>query len=207
MSCPGFEKLIDYLDGALGKDETAAITDHLASGCAQCAADRNWYERVRAVAAADDSVPPPLWVFKRGVRVFDSESARTRRSASPGHVVATLVFDSMFRLGAAGIRSGDAFNRQLLYRAGDYSVDVQVSSSSGMSAALMGQILDERASGFGSVSNLTWELVHDGRVVGSAVTNKFGEFAVDGLDQGQYELRIQAREGGIIVSGLPVRFE
>src|SRR5215470_18852765 len=134
MPCPGFEKLIDYLDGALSEGETAAISEHLASGCVGCAADRNWYERTRTLAATDDSVLPPHWVLKRGLRVFGSESARTSRSPSPGHVVATLVYDSMFRLGAAGIRTGDALNRQLLYRAGDYSVDVQVSSSSGMSA-------------------------------------------------------------------------
>src|SRR5215831_5655134 len=142
MPCPGFEKLIDYLDGALSEGETAAISEHLASGCAKCTADRNWYERARTLAATDDSILPPHWVLKRGLRVFESESTRASRSASPGHVVATLLYDSMFRLGAAGIRSGDALNRQLLYRAGDYSVDVQVSRSGGLFAGLMGQILD-----------------------------------------------------------------
>src|SRR5262252_6376739 len=127
MPCPGFAELIDYLDGVLSKDETAAISEHLASGCAECAADRNWYERVRSLAATDDSVPPPLWVLKRGIRVFDSAWKQVPRGTSSGRVVAALVYDSMFKLGAAGVRSADAFNRQLLYRAAGYSVDVQLS--------------------------------------------------------------------------------
>jgi hypothetical protein len=207
MPCPGFAVLIDYLDGALSKDETAAISEHLASGCVECAADRNWYERVRSLAAADDSVLPPLWVLKRGLRVFDLARAQVPRSSSSGHLIASLVYDSMFKLGAAGVRSADAFNRQLLYRAAGYSVDVQLSRSAGARAGVVGQILDERAAGFGSVSSLSWELIRGDRLIGSAVTNKFGEFGVDGLDEGEYELRIQAHEGSIVLSGVPVRFE
>ena len=207
MPCPGFAELIDYLDGALSKEQTAAIAEHLAAGCANCAADRNWYERVRLLAATDDSVPPPLWVLKRGLRVFDSEWKKVPRSAASGHVIASLVYDSMFKLGAAGVRSADAFNRQLLYRAAGYSVDVQLSRFAGSRAGLAGQILDDRGAGFESVTNLNWELIQGEQLIGSAVTNKFGEFGVDGLEEGEYELRIQSHEGNIILSGLPVRFE
>ena len=80
MSCPGFERIIDYLDGQLAPALAVEVAAHVAAGCGRCAADLAWYERVKSVAAADDSVEPPPWVLKRAVRLFETTRARARAS-------------------------------------------------------------------------------------------------------------------------------
>jgi len=59
MRCPAFEQVIDYLDGKLTPAEAGHVAAHLAGDCAACAETRTWYERVREIAAGDESVAPP----------------------------------------------------------------------------------------------------------------------------------------------------
>src|SRR6185503_20769842 len=40
MTCPGFQQLLDYLDGRLDRSASDAVSAHLASGCNQCDGDR-----------------------------------------------------------------------------------------------------------------------------------------------------------------------
>src|SRR5207247_391309 len=70
MKCPAFEELIDYLDGRLEGRRAEVVGAHLATACESCAGDRQWYERVRAVAGADSSFDPPAWVVKRAIKTF-----------------------------------------------------------------------------------------------------------------------------------------
>src|ERR1051325_1393787 len=103
MKCPAFEQVIDYLDGKLTPAEAGRISAHLSGDCAACAETRTWYERVREVAASDNTVEPPAWVFKRSPRIFDT-ARRPRLVERIGEAVARLVFDSFARPQLAGIR-------------------------------------------------------------------------------------------------------
>ena len=62
MDCPGFARVIDYLDGQLKRELAVEVAAHIAAGCSRCEADYEWYEHVKTVAAADDTVEPPPWV-------------------------------------------------------------------------------------------------------------------------------------------------
>ena len=207
MKCPGFEKLIDYLDGRLQTEAADLVASHLASGCEQCAADRHWYEAVTTVAAGDDSTEPPPWVLKRALNLFDSN----RKSGSLGErisqAIAGLVFDSMARPAMVGIRSAEAANRQLMYRAGDYSIDVQVMTADQPRAEVIGQVLRRSEMRFESVGGLSLELKCEGDVIKSTTTNDLGEFTLSGIYFGEYDLEVKTPEGAITVVGLPVTFE
>ena len=48
MKCPGFEQLVDYLDGKLTPAGAEQFAAHLAAGCADCAENR----RVKEAPAA-----------------------------------------------------------------------------------------------------------------------------------------------------------
>jgi hypothetical protein len=204
MKCPSFERLIDYLDNRLPDSEAAGVATHLATSCAACAESRDWYQQVRSVAASDDSVEPPPWVLKRAVRIFDTQRHRPKLVARLGQAIASLVFDSFAHPALAGVRSTETANRQLLYRAGDYSIDLQIVPSEHTRADLIGQVLRESDPTFESVSGLKLGIARGDKIVFSAVTGEMGEFKVSGMEQGVYDLRVELSEGSITVPDLPV---
>lgn len=204
MKCPSFERLIDYLDSLLPEAEATAVATHLATNCTACAETRDWYQQVHTVAKTDDSVEPPAWVVKRALRLFETEGHRPGLVARLGQAMASLVFDSFSRPALAGVRSTETANRQLLYSAGDYSIDLQIVPSDDAHADMIGQLLRENEATFESVSGLKLEIERGGKVLFSVITDEMGEFRVSGIAQGTYDLRVELPEGSITVSDLPV---
>jgi len=203
MTCPGFEQLLDYFDGRLDRDAAASVATHLALGCGQCDGDRAWYQQLKVVAASDDSIEPPPWVLKRAVRLFNAPRVWMNVGARAGRVVASLIFDSLREPTLAGVRSSGVEGRQLLYRADDYSIDVQVAASLSR-AELTGQVLREGELMFESVAGLQLELMRNGGTIYSAVTNYRGEFTIPAVDFGSYDLRVDLNEASITIVGLPI---
>lgn len=201
MHCPAFEQLVDLLDGRLAPAPAAAVERHVALGCLQCGEDVAWYGRVKLVAASDDSVEPPPWVLKRALRIFDTQPG-ARSLAS--RVIASLVFDSLRRPGLAMSRSIGVEDRQLMYEAEPYSIDLQVASLDQARADLSGQILRRDELMFESVAGLSLDLAREGCPVLSTVTNDRGEFRVGALACGNYDLKIEARDVSITIIGLPI---
>jgi hypothetical protein len=135
-------------------------------------------------------------------------SAATRSSGKLierlGQLVAALVFDSAAQPSVAGARSIGGADRQMLYRAETYHIDLQFAAGDGERAALTGQILRDGEFEFESVAGLELSLLREGRRVSSTLTNRFGEFSIAQLEHGHYDLRIEAAEFSITVVGLPV---
>jgi hypothetical protein len=92
----------------------------------------------------------------------------------------------------------------LLYRVGDYSVDLQIATSAESRGDLIGQVLRDGEVAFDSVAGLKLELAAEGRPSRSTVTDQMGEFAINKIDCGVYELRIEMPEGSVTIPGLPV---
>jgi len=201
MHCPAFEQLVDLLDGRLAPAPAAAVERHVALGCIQCGEDVAWYGRAKLVAASDDSVEPPPWVLKRALRIFDTQPG-ARSLAS--RVIASLVFDSLRRPALAMSRAIGVEDRQLMYEAEPYSIDLQVASLDQARADLTGQILRRGELMFESVSGLSLDLAREGCPVLSTVTNDRGEFRVTAIDCGNYDLKIEARDVSITIIGLPI---
>lgn len=204
MTCPGFEQLIDYLDGRLERKANESVATHLALGCGHCDADRSWFQKVKLVAASDDFIEPPPWVVKRALRLFNTSPVRTSVAARVGRVVASLVFDSLNGRALAGVRSEGVEGRQLLYRAEHVSIDVQLTVSDQMRTELTGQILREGELMFESVAGLQIELMRNGRPILSTLTNDRGEFTIHSIECGIYELRADVGEARITILGLPI---
>src|SRR5690349_20188874 len=62
--------------GGLEGEDLRRVEAHLATGCAQCARDRAWVERVVGLARGDRSVNPPPHVLARAKRIGASQSAQ-----------------------------------------------------------------------------------------------------------------------------------
>jgi hypothetical protein len=204
MTCPGFEQLLDYLDRRTDATTAQSVASHLMLGCRQCEGDQEWYQQVRLIAATDESIEPPPWVLKRALRLFNAARVRTSIGALVGRVVASLVFDSSSRPAPAGARSAGVEGRQLLYRADEYSIDLQVAASNHTSAEVTGQILREGEFMFESVACLQLDLMRDGGTILSTFTNRRGEFTISAIDFGSYDLRVDLNEASITIVGLPI---
>src|SRR6185295_4634470 len=113
----------------------------------------------------------------RAVRIFQTQRDRPKLAARPklaqriGQAVASLVFDSFARPALAGVRSTETTNRQLLYRAGDYSIDLQIAPAERAKAELIGQALKEGETSFESVAGLKLEITSGDKLVCSTVTD------------------------------------
>jgi hypothetical protein len=202
MTCPAFERLIDHLDGRLEAAAADTVAAHLASDCEQCISDQSWYESVRRVTAGDDSIEPPPWVLKRAIKVFDG-ARRRRLTRRLGDFIATLVFDSSKGPAFAGARVTEAAAHQLLYRADDFNIDLLLTSLD-QRGELRGQILREDEFQFESTARIGIELVGEDERVYSAETNGFGEFTIESIEAGLYDLRVDAGELTITVVGLAI---
>jgi hypothetical protein len=204
MNCPSFENLIAYMDGETAGVVSEAFLAHLAAGCPKCAADSAWYESIKTIAASDDTVDAPQWVLKRAVRLFERQTTPGNITAAFGCLVASLVFDSLARPALAGARTLAATDRQLLYQANHYSIDLQLAAVNENCTQVSGQILRQGEFKFESVCGLKLNLLSEGRTVLSTMTNQFGEFSIVALESGAYDLQIETDEISITVAGLPV---
>ncbi|MEN3335421.1 MAG: hypothetical protein V7641_4786 [Blastocatellia bacterium] len=204
MKCPGFERLLDYLDGRLAGEDAQVVAAHLEGGCKRCAENREWLERVRAIAASDDRSAPPLWVLQRARHLFDSQTVRAGALDRLGRLVAALIFDSLTPAAVYGVRLAQSGNRQLVYRADLYSVDLQIASAHPAAANLIGQVLRQGEAGFQSVARLSLELIRENQIVGSTYTNAVGQFAFNGIECGEYDLQVKAHGATIIIAPLPI---
>ncbi len=201
MNCPPFENLIAYLEGETEKREVQA---HLDSRCSKCEANRAWYERVKNITASDDTVEPPPWVLRRAIKLFETPGRRENRVKQLGRVFAALVFDSFASAHLAGARSAVAAERQVLYRAENYSLDLQLAAAGETRREISGQILRDGEFKFESVAGVELTLIREGQSILSTKTNKFGEFSLVLMERGDYDLHIQTREISITVVGLPI---
>jgi hypothetical protein len=203
MKCLKFASLIDYLDDRLDVRAGAVVAAHIAGGCPECSRTRQWYLSVRAIAASDDCIDPPAWVVKRAIRLFSSARAPSTIDKVK-QLIASLVFDSLSRPVTAGVRLTESSVRQLLYRADAYSIDLQIAPREEAAAALHGQVLREGETRFDSVSNLRIELADGDRILHSVLTNEMGEFELEQVAHGDYELRIGIREAVLIIPQLVI---
>ena len=204
MNCPAFEHLLDYHDCRLASTAAETVAAHFAAGCGKCEADQVWYQQVKLIAASDDSVEPPPWILKRAIRIFDARGNRASVARRATQLVASLLFDSLQRFVPVGARSTGVEGRQLLYQAENYSIDLQVALLDQSHAELTGQILREGELRFESVTGLQLELIHDGGTILSTVTNDRGEFRVEAVNFGSYDLRLDASDASITIVGLPI---
>ncbi len=210
MKCPDIDRLVMHLNGQLTDLEASRIAAHLDSGCEACLANRDWYENVYALASSDESKEPPPWVLRRALKIFDGPREQAPFIERLGRAVASLIFDSFAEPQTAGVRSTETANRQLLYRAGDYHIDLQIAPSTGAGVTavdLLGQILREGETRFESVRGLRLELVDrkaGGKSVSHTTTDEMGGFAFSEVEPGAYDLQVEMYGSSITVSDLRI---
>jgi hypothetical protein len=198
------EQLLDLAQGRAGAALADQIQAHLASGCARCQANWNWIQKVAWLAATDDSLEPPQWVLERAVRLFQAYGPEPKPSRLK-RLVASLVFDSLAQMQPVGIRQTAQAERQFLYQAGDWDVDLlfEAGDEPGM-ISITGQVLSSSAA-IQELDGIPVHLGQAGKILISTVTDRLGEFTFDHVPSGTYELSLELHGQQLWIEHLDVK--
>jgi hypothetical protein len=130
----------DFVRGVSESETKANIETHLARGCSDCRATSDVWNQVQTMGPNEQAYTPP----ESAVRTVKLEFAASN-SQEQASVLANLLFDTFAQPLTAGIRSGAAVARQLVYEAEGLTVDLRLESQSLSGKTLVvGQVLDQR---------------------------------------------------------------
>jgi hypothetical protein len=155
----------------------ARVAQHLEAGCAQCEQTLRLWSVLLSVAEQEAASRPPSSVIDEETRRKPARLARTL-----GERIATgvaLVFDSFRQPELAGVRSAGASPRQLLYKAGRYTIKVQVEPGSASDRlCIVGQILDDEDPA-AALRDIAVRAMRGPRTLRRTHTNRMGEFHLE----------------------------
>lgn len=177
----------DFVRGFEGC-EHRQMQSHLASACRDCTRIHKTWKQVRTVAFRETLYTPPA----HATRMAKLEFARTFSTASDSGVFARLTFDTFAKPALAGIRSGAAAARQMLYETEAVAIDLRFDHLSAPKLTqVTGQILHKREP-YGAIANAAVTVwTSKGQPIAEAITNDFGEFRLQFESQDGLKLSIQ----------------
>jgi hypothetical protein len=187
-----FSLIADIAEGRRVPDVDAQA--HLDT-CPACAADLAWLARTMTAMRADTSEEPGARAVGDVKALF---RARVPRPASPLSAIAALLhFDSARAVPAFGLRTGGTTERQLIFSAGPYDVDLRVTST-GDRYTVAGQLLGNILAGPGQ-AEITGPADAD-----HAELSPESEFVFRPLRPGTYSLTIRFDEQLIVLRNVEI---
>ena len=165
---------VDFVRKIADPATTSAMEQHLAEACPNCFKSMQIWRFVMDETQQLSRMEPPQ-------SSTDAVKASFRlRNVVPfpsGKLdLATLQFDSDRQPLIAGVRSGHASARQLLYKSGTVCIDMRMQPTPGTeSIVLIGQLLDSMRPGHG-IGGIPVSLLSRGDTVSRKQTNQDGEF-------------------------------
>ena len=171
------EDWADFTRNVADSDRRAAMQRHLEEGCQQCAELHDGLEAVQAAAAADARYEPPPGTVRQAKAL-----CKFQEPVSPfawALETVKLLFDSQLAPLAAGVRSLQEGQRNLLFGIGDTVIDLQIAPGRNPQHwEIIGQITAPSHLA-GSNARQPVTLRGRGLSVAGATTNKRGEFLLE----------------------------
>jgi anti-sigma factor RsiW len=169
-------ELTDLIEGRLTPAAQGAARAHI-EGCARCARDLGWLERVISLMRDDDREEPPARVAAAITRAF--EARKLPPQMAPIRLVAALSFDSAFAAPAA--RRGASHERQLVFLAADVALDLRLIPA-GANWKVAGQVVGGATGGQVELRGASANA--------NATLSQLGEFALPAIPAGTYALTL-----------------
>jgi len=175
---------------------------HLKEGCQRCQETVSMWQRVQKSAVAEKSYQPPADTVRVVKAALVAAGLKGQRKESRSRI--SVLFDSFLQPAVKGARSAatDSTQRQMLYRADPFQIDVQIEAKPGTSDLMVtGQLLDLTNPAIAgqninvTLSNLRGNVVH-------AVSNKNGEFTCEIKNSGDLQITFAGGHGEPIVISL-----
>jgi anti-sigma factor RsiW len=190
-----FEQLLDWVDGRLSPEEVAALARALAEGRAP-AADARWLQAFQEARSKVVLGSPGADLHAALVAQFRPSPLRQalRRAA------ALLSFDSALQPAMAGMRSGSARARQLIFDCDlvEIALNMRPSRQSDQ-LDLNGQLFPRQLP---DVAGVVVRLSRAGDLVDVVLTNEVGEFQFAALPPGDYALSLAGEDSQVAIDQL-----
>lgn len=196
----GSELWADLVRNVVSEQNRAAMQSHLDKGCEACTAEWNAWKQVATIARGEQQNEPPTDAVHQALAQFSIQKPEPVLSGVKH--IAALVMDSFKAPALAGVRSGQATARQLLYQQGSCVIDVRVEMKQGASKlSIIGQVQDTMMveSDFRKVSVCVLSGNH---LVMHTTTNNTGEFHLECEAVEKLSLQV-GLEGKSIVLPIP----
>ena len=167
------EEWVDFVNGVLSPERTRDMQKHLDSGCRRCLKELELWHRVRQTARRE----PEQEVPESAVRHVRSAFAMTQSfKGARRFEIPRLVFDSLWRPAAAGVRSATSTVRRVIYKAGDVAIEMQLEPMPHTERThITGQMSNTAQFGEG-MPNVPVAVTSPKATVATAATNRLGEF-------------------------------
>jgi anti-sigma factor RsiW len=172
----GTEEWVDFVNGALSPERRREMQKHLDSGCRKCSKMVELWQLVRHAAKRESEHEVPESAVRHVRNAF--AITQSLKGARPFQIP-RLVFDSLWRPAAAGVRSTTTTLRQVIYKAGDVAIEMQLEPVAHTECTnITGQVSNTAQQGEG-MPNVLVAITSPEGAVATASTNQFGEFQLD----------------------------
>jgi hypothetical protein len=164
----------DWTRFARGEDPArrARVAEHLELGCTQCEHTLRVWSVLLSVAEQEALGPAEGQWRHRTVPVRETVGRRIAAGVA-------LVFDSFRQPELAAVRATGPATRQLLYKAGRYTIKLQVEPGAASDrVCLVGQILDDQDPA-AVLRDIAVSALKGARTLGRTHTNRMGEFHLE----------------------------
>ena len=176
------EQWADFVRGVADELVRKDMQVHLDSGCSACGAAFQWLHKFVQAALKEKDLEVPNGLVQQARELFVTVPSRLTWTEAWEALSAELIQQAGLGWQPAGVRASAAMaanpGSRMLFRAGDYVVDLQVEPpSSGNGGEIVGQIANERAQE--TLDGVIVEVIVPGRIVSETATNRFGEFVIE----------------------------
>jgi hypothetical protein len=184
----------DYVRNTVSSDQQKLMQAHLQAGCSKCERIKALLSKFAAVCSREASYQIPR-AAEQQVKAMIGLAKAPRRSTLQ-RLWASLVYDSVNDPQPVGVRGTHQINRQVLFHAGDYSVDLRFEHEKGSaSMVLVGQIANQKTPDE-LLANLPVILVAGNREVTRSISNTFGEFQLEYVPESDLRLLVPLESRG-----------
>lgn len=178
----------DYVRNVVSAEQQEQMLAHLRFGCSRCEKVQTVLSRFAGICLREAKYEVPR-LAELQVKALVGLAQEPRRSALQ-RLLGSLVYDSLNDPQPAGVRGTHQINRQVLFHAGDYSVDLRFEHEKGSaSMVLVGQIANQKAPEE-SLANVPVILVAGNRELTRSISNNFGEFQLEYVPESDLRLLV-----------------
>ncbi len=184
----------DYVRNVVSAEQHEQMLAHLREGCSKCEKVQSVLSRFSMICSREAVLEIPRAAEQQVKALIGL--AKTPRPTALQRLWASLVYDSLNDPQPVGVRGTHQINRQVMFHAGDYSVDLRFEHEKGSaSMVLVGQIANQKAPEE-TLANVPVILVAGNREVTRSISNTFGEFQLEYVPESDLRLLVPLESRG-----------
>jgi hypothetical protein len=184
----------DFVRDTVSGERQERMFAHLQFGCSRCERVKGVLQKFAAICRREAALEIPRYAEQQVKALMGL--AKAPRPSTFQRIWGSLIYDSVNDPQPVGVRGTHQINRQVLFHAGDYSVDLRFEHEKGSaSMVLVGQIANQKTPDE-TLANLPVILVAGNRELTRSISNTFGEFQLEYVPESDLRLLVPLESRG-----------